>query len=72
MPLSATRLSASMRVRLLARADSTGAVDGPALTAMCDELAAAVVDEIKLATVLPVLLVAPPGGGPVTGVGTIT
>jgi hypothetical protein len=72
MPLSPTRLSAAIRARLLANAD-TAAQDNDALTAMCDEIAGAVIDEITAnAVVLPQLLVAPSGGGPVTGTGTVS
>lgn len=72
MPLSASRLSAAMRSRFLANAN-THAVDNAALTAMCDEIAATVLAEITAnATVLPLAMVAPPTGGPVTGTGTVT
>ncbi len=72
MPLDASRLSTAFRARLIANGDSH-AVDNAALTALCDELAAAVVDELTAnAVVLPLLLVAPPGGGPVTGTGTVS
>lgn len=72
MPLDATRLSAAIRSGLLGNADAA-AVDNAGLTALCNEIAAAVVAEITTnAVVLPVLLVAPPGGGPVTGTGGVT
>ena len=56
---------------------SSGANDGPALTAFSASLANAiangVVGYIKTnAQVLPLALVAPAGGGPVTGTGTVT
>jgi hypothetical protein len=72
MALSATVLSAAMRAKLLAAPD-VSAVDDEGLTAMCDALAEAVVEHVTAAAVvLPVLLVAPPGGGPVTGTGSVT
>jgi len=78
MPLVAIRLSASIKSKLLADADSH-AVDNAALTALCKAVGEAVVEELTAnATVLPVGLplpfTAPPGvaGGPVTGTGTIT
>lgn len=49
-----------------------GAVDNPALTALCLAEAQAIAAFVKKATVVPTLLVAPTGGGPVTGTGTIT
>jgi len=61
-----------MRAALLANT-ATKAQDNAALTAMCDEIAGAVVAHItSAAVVLPALLVAPPGGGPVTGTGVVT
>lgn len=72
MPLSSSRLSLAIKTGMLANPNSY-AVDNPALTAMCDEIAAAVVAEIVAnALVLPTLLVAPPSGGPVTGTGIVT
>lgn len=45
---------------------------GPA-KADCYAIATAIVDYLKAnAAVMPTMLVAPPGGGPVTGTGTIT
>jgi len=71
MTLSASTLSAAIRSGLLANPDS-GAQDTDALTALCDEIGAAVVAHITAAgVVLPTALVAPTGGGPVTGTGTI-
>lgn len=77
MPLLASRLSASIKSKLLADGDSA-AVDNAALTALCTAVAEAVVEELVAnATVLPVglplPLTAPPGvaGGPVSGTGTI-
>jgi hypothetical protein len=72
MALSASTLSALMRAKLLAAPD-TNATDGEALTAMCDALAEAVVEHVTAAAVVvPTLLVAPLGGGPVTGTGSVT
>lgn len=72
MALSASVLSAAMRAAMLADPD-IGAVDDTGLTAMCDAIANAVVSHVtSAAVVLPLLLVAPPGGGPVTGTGTVT
>ena len=72
MALSGSALSALMRTAMLAN-PAIQAIDGPGLTAMCDALAGAVVAHLTTSgVVLPLLLVAPPGGGPVTGTGTIT
>jgi hypothetical protein len=72
MPLNATTLATAIRSALLAN-PSTGAVNNAALTATCTAIASAVVSHItSAAVVLPALLVAPPGGGPVTGTGVIT
>lgn len=47
-------------------------VDGSALDGLAGAIATAVVAEVTgHASVVPTLLVAPPGGGPVTGTGTI-
>lgn len=75
MPLtgSATVLQDSLRAALLSA--NCGAVDGAALTAMCNAIATTVVSHITAnAVVTPTALLAPPGtaGGPVTGTGTIT
>jgi hypothetical protein len=70
--LDANALSAALRSVMLAK-PQLNAVDGQALTDLCDSIAVAVVTHITTnAVVLPLLLVAPPGGGPVTGTGTIT
>jgi predicted transcriptional regulator len=69
-----------MRSKLLADAANTKAVDGPALTALCDALAAATVEHIVavgVVTIPPgvaVTVVVPAGTGATTapGVGTIT
>lgn len=72
MPLSASRLSAAIKAALISNPD-TGAIEGDATTAFCDVIAQAVVAEITAnAAVVPTLLVAPPGGGPVTGTGGVT
>lgn len=71
MPLVASRLSAAIKAALIANPD-TGAIEGDATTAFCDAIAQAVIAEITAnALVAPTLLVAPSGGGPVTGTGTI-
>jgi hypothetical protein len=72
MALSASRLSAAIRANLVAR---TWAVDGPELTAFCDDLASAIVTEITAHATVPALgLISPPGtvGGPVTGSAVVT
>lgn len=70
--LSASVLSAAMRAALLANVASK-AQDNAALTAMCDSIAQTVIAHFTTnAIVLPLLLVAPPGGGPVTGTGVVT
>ena len=70
MPLSSSVLSAAMRAAILA-SEAKG-VDGPELTALCDAISEAVVAHLVAnALVIPSALVAPTGGGPVTGVGTI-
>lgn len=62
-----------MRANCVAHASTIKLQDGPELAALCDALAAAVVAHItSAAVVVPTLLVAPPGGGPVTGVGSVT
>lgn len=72
MALSTSRLSASIRAKLVAR---SWAADGPELTAFCDDIAQAVIEEITTNAVVPALgLIAPPGtaGGPVTGSAVVT
>lgn len=74
MPLTGSDavLSAALRVAMLADPD-IGAVDDSGLTAMCDAIASTLLAHVTAnATVLPTLLVAPPGGGPVTGTGSVT
>lgn len=70
MALSSTVLSAAMRAAMLADPD-VGAVDGPALTALCDAIAETVVAHITAnAVVLPGTF--SNSGGPVVGAGVIT
>lgn len=71
MALSASVLSSLMKANLLAN-PATQAQDNAALTAMCDALAAAVVAHITSAGVVNAVGTAPPGGGPVAVVGTVT
>jgi hypothetical protein len=72
MPLNATRLATAIKSALLANG-ATQAQDNAALQAMCTAIAGAVISEITTnATVVPALLVAPSGGGPVTGTGVVT
>ncbi len=52
MALSSSVLSAAIRSALLADAANTGAVNGPALTALCDAIAGAVVTHITTAAVV--------------------
>lgn len=52
---------------------NAGFATSPDVRAFCHALAGAIVDEItNNATVTPTLLVAPSGGGPVTGTGKVT
>jgi hypothetical protein len=72
MPLDPSRLANGIRDLLIADAEHSQAVAGEALDALCSAIATAVVLELTVnAMVLPLLLVAPPGGGPVTGTGKI-
>lgn len=72
MPLDASTLSVAMQAALLADPKAQ-AINNDALKAVCDAIASTVVSHITAAAlVLPVLMVAPPGGGPVTGTGVIT
>ncbi len=70
MALDGTTLGFAIKTALIA----TGSVTpGPPLDAFAAAIATAVVEHIKNnALVTPTLLVAPPGGGPVTGTGTVT
>ena len=68
--MNAATLSSALRAKLVLRA---WAPDNAALTELCDDIAAAVVEHITAsAVVVPTALVAPSGGGPVTGTGTVT
>lgn len=71
MSLDATAIAA-LANDLKAAKIACGAADNPALTALCLAEANAIATFVKKGTVLPTLLVAPTGGGPVTGTGTIT
>jgi hypothetical protein len=72
MALNAPILANAIKEALLAN-PATGAQDNEALAAVCNAIATAIVAHITTtAVVVPALLVAPPGGGPVTGVGVIT
>jgi len=72
MALNATTLANAIKAALLAN-PATGAQNNAALDATCTAIATAVVSHItSSAVVLPALLVAPPGGGPVTGTGVVT
>lgn len=72
MALSSSVLSAAIRSAIIAK-PAIQALDNPALTDLCDAIAGAVVSHItSAAVVVPTALVAPSGGGPVTGVGSIT
>jgi len=73
MPLAGTSsvLSATLRAALLA-APAAQAVDGPALTALCDAIASTVVAHIVANATVTGSGVAPPGGGPVAVTGVVT
>jgi hypothetical protein len=72
MPLSSTRLATALRAAFVAN-PTTQAIDNAALTAVCNVIATTVIAEIVAnATVLPLLMTSPPGGGPVAGTGTVT
>lgn len=69
--MSTSRLAASIKAKLLAA--PAGAVDNAALQAMVTAFAEAIVEEVTAnASVVPTALVAPNGGGPVTGTGSVT
>lgn len=71
MSLSASRISSALQTSL--QAAPINAQSGAALTALCDAIAAAVVDEITShAVVVPTLLLSAAPGAPVTGTGTVT
>lgn len=65
-----TGLAGAIHTAILASGSTP--VDSAALQKLCDGIAAGVVDYLVAnAVVLPTLLVAPSGGGPVTGTGGI-
>jgi hypothetical protein len=74
MPLSASVLSGLIRSKALAAGAPLNAVDGPALTALCDCIAQACVEHIVAAAVVTI----PPGvavataGGPAAQTGATT
>jgi hypothetical protein len=69
MSLSAPRLELLIKAAFAA----SGAPPSAALNSLSSMLASAIVAEIAQATVVPLPgLTAPPGGGPVTGVGSLT
>ncbi len=80
MALSASVLSALARSKCLAAGAPLNAVDGPALTALCDAIAQAVVEHVVAAAVVTVppgvavVVAVPAGTGATTapGVGTVS
>lgn len=69
MSLDANRLALPIKSALII----AGAANSPATAALALAIATAVVTEITgNAVVVPLGLIAPAGGGPVTGAGTIT
>jgi hypothetical protein len=77
MPLTGTEsgLSALIKSKRLAANPAAKVADNAALQADCDAIAEAVIEHFLsngMAAVLAGLLVAPPGGGPVTGTGNLT
>lgn len=72
MSLDATAIAA-LATDLKNAKIACGAMENAALDTICLAEATAIVNCIKNhAVVTPLLLVAPPGGGPVTGTGTLT
>jgi hypothetical protein len=71
MALSASVLSTALRAKLLANAASK-AQDNAALTALCDEIAAAVVEHIKTSAVVNVTVATTGSASAQTGTGTGT
>ncbi|MFA5436582.1 MAG: hypothetical protein WC372_11145 [Candidatus Neomarinimicrobiota bacterium] len=71
MSLSSATLSSAMRAALLAAPDAQ-AVDGPALTALCDAIASAVVSHVTTAAVVTVPLGVAVQVVPATGTGATT
>lgn len=71
MSLDASRISSAISSAL--QAAPIHAQPGSSLTALCDAIASAVVDEIvNHAVVLPLALISAAPGFPVTGTGTVT
>ncbi len=73
MALSSSVLSTALRAAFVADIEDenvVGALDGAALTALCDIIAAAVVDHIVAAAVTSTITTCPAGAG--TGVGGVT
>ncbi len=65
-------MAADLEAKMLAN-PASGAVAGPALTAWCLAIGQWAYNQLtNNAVVVPTLLVAPTGGGPVTGTGGIT
>ena len=71
MALSASVLAAAIKANLLAD-PNTLAQDNASLNAVCNAIATAVVAHIVSAGVVNAVGTAPPGGGPVAVVGTVT
>jgi hypothetical protein len=70
MALSASTLKTALKAALISTA---GAQDNATTEALAEAIATAVVDHITAnASVLPTALIAPAGGGPVTGTGTVS
>lgn len=69
MSLDATRLGVAINAAMVAN----GAAPGPATLAWSMAIAAAIVTEITTNAVVPATaIIAPAGGGPCTGAGTVT
>lgn len=72
MALNPTTLASLIKTNMLAN-PAIGAQPGAALDGLCTAIATAVVAHIQAAAVVPGTgLVAPGGGGPVTGASTVT
>lgn len=71
MALSASALATEIKANIISAAG--GSPSAPAeLQAYCQAIAQAIVDQIQgSAVVIPSSLIAPSGGGPVTGTGTV-
>jgi len=74
MPLNAgdAQCLTGLSLRFLTTFVASGCVANDQLRALCHGLAVDVVQEITTNAVVIPSMVAPPGGGPVTGTGTIT